>query len=84
MFYEYPRNDLKRELMNREKNGQHFNQAELTHILYQQIAAQEYLEAKDLSHGDVQPLNISYDKANMNSKLIDKSQGGNERMTMML
>jgi len=34
-FFEYPQNDLNREFMFREKNGQDFSSPELTHILYQ-------------------------------------------------
>lgn len=73
MFYEYPRSDLKREINLREKNGETLDHKELTHIMYQQISANAYLQAKDQTHGDIQPLNISYDRNKQWSKLIDKS-----------
>ncbi len=72
-FYEYPKSDLKREILMRGKQGDTLNDTELTHIMYQQILANSYLEAKDQNHGDIQPLNIAYDKKSMQSKLIDIS-----------
>lgn len=74
LFYAFPRSDLHREAQERQKKGEGFSDAELTHILYQQIAANNYLQSKDQHHGDVQPLNIAYDKTNMLSQLIDMSE----------
>lgn len=42
-FYEYPRSDLYREFMMKEKNGQYFSEEELTRILYQQLDANSYI-----------------------------------------
>lgn len=74
MFYEFPRSDLHRELNERKKRGEGFSDEELTHILYQQIGANNYLQSKDQHHGNIQPLNISYDKNRMVSKLIDTAE----------
>lgn len=74
LFYEFPRSDLHRETQERSKKGESFSDTELTHILYQQIAANSYLQSKDQHHGDIQPLNIAYDKTNNVSQLIDMSE----------
>jgi Protein kinase domain len=74
LFYEFPRSDLHRENQERAKKGEGFSDIELTHILYQQIAANNYLQSKDQHHGDIQPLNVAYDRPNMNSQLIDMSE----------
>ena len=73
-FYEFPKSDLHRELQLKHKAGEDFNDIELTHILYQQISANKYLQTKDQHHGNIQPLNIAYDKVNYLSKLIDTSE----------
>ena len=72
-FYEFPKTDLRKMQLDREKQGQTFNSAELTNILYQQIQAQSFLQSKGLAHGEVQPLLIGYDPEKKESKLIDKN-----------
>lgn len=76
-FFEYPKSDLRKQIQDREKTGHGFNGNELTHLLYQQIQAQSYLQSQGLAHGDVQPLYIGYDADKQESKLIDKSDGLN-------
>jgi serine/threonine protein kinase len=72
-FYEFPKNDLRKQFTDRQKQGQGFNSQELTNILYQQIQAQSYLQSQGLAHGDIQPVLIGYDPERKESKLIDKS-----------
>lgn len=72
-FYEFPKNDLRKQFTERQKQGVAFNSNELTNILYQQINAQSYLQSQGLAHGDVQPLLIGYDPLAKDSKLIDKN-----------
>ena len=74
MFYEFPRSDLHREMNERKKKGEGFNDEELTNILYQQISANNYLQGNDQHHGNIQPLNIAYNRNTMTSKLIDTAQ----------
>ena len=81
-FYEYPKSDLRREIRERTKKGETLNDKELTHILYQQIQANSYLQAKGQSHGNIQPLQIGYNKNDMTSKLIDTS--GNEATNLKM
>jgi hypothetical protein len=73
-FYEYPKSDLDRESKNRNVNNQDFTHNELTHILYQQIHANHYLESQGTHHGDIRPINIAYDKNNFTSKLINDNE----------
>lgn len=72
-YFEYPRTDLRKLIVDREKNGQGLTSAELTNVLYQQNQAQAYLQSQGLAHGDLQPLYIGYDPERSESKLIDKS-----------
>ena len=72
-FYEYPKSDLNREMKLRGRNAKGFSDVELTHLLYQQMHANEYLETQNMHHGDVRPLNISYDPKRVHSQLIDQS-----------
>ena len=72
LFFEYPRSDLKKEVIEREKKGEGFDHVDLTHILYQQINALDYLGVKDKTHGDIQPIMIGYDRETNNTKLIDR------------
>ena len=77
MFYEYPKSDLRKELQEKQRQGDSFNDVELTHLLYQQIQANNYLQSKDQHHGDIQPLHIAYNKDRQVSKLIDRSENLN-------
>ena len=49
-YYEYPKTDLLE-----FSKVDRLNDKELTHILYQQILANEVLERKLLFHGDIRP-----------------------------
>lgn len=73
-YFEYPRTDLRKYLLEKEKSGQALSSAELTHLLYQQNAAQAYLQSQGMAHGDVQPLFIGWDPERLESKVIDKSE----------
>ena len=72
-FFEFPKNDLRKQFTDRQKQGVGFNSQELTNVLYQQIQVQSYLQSQGLAHGDIQPVLIGYDPEKKESKLIDKS-----------
>ena len=72
-FFEFPKNDLRKQFIDRQKQGVGFNSQELTNLLYQQVQAQSYLQNQGLAHGDIQPVLIGYDPEKKESKLIDKS-----------
>lgn len=61
LFYEYPRSDLRREMGEKRKNNVYFTDAEITHLLYHQLNAMNYMNQNNLSHGDIQPLFIGWD-----------------------
>ena len=71
-FFEYPRSDFRKEIAEKRKFQTQFSSAELTYLMYQQLGTLQYLNSKDMSHGDIQPLFLGWDAANMNSKLIDR------------
>ena len=73
-FYQYPKSDLNREMKLRGRNQEGFSDVELTHLLYQQMHANEYLETQNMHHGDIRPLNIAYDQKKVHSQLIDQSE----------
>lgn len=72
-FYEYPKSDIRKTILDKEKNGQTMNSNELTNLLYQQVNAQSYLQSQGMAHGDIQPVLIGYDPEKKESKLIDKN-----------
>ena len=85
LFYEYPRSDLRKEMQERQRNGQPFSHVELTHLFYQQVGTQSYLQSHDQTHGDIQPLHIGWEKETMNSKLIDRfEEPGNALKTKQI
>jgi hypothetical protein len=85
LFYEYPRSDLRKEIQEKQSNGQPFSHIELTHLFYQQIMAQSTLQAHDQTHGDMQPLHIGWDRETMVSKLIDRyEEPGNQAKTKQI
>lgn len=65
-FYEFPKSDLKK--VGRDPGE--LSHVELTHILYQQLSVGKFLEEKGLSHGMVSPEYISWDRENLESKLV--------------
>lgn len=73
-YFEYPRTDLRKYYLDKEKAGQGLNSAELTNILYQQSQALGYLQSQGAAHGDLQPLYIGWDPEKQESRLIDKSE----------
>lgn len=73
-YFEYPRTDLRKYYLDKEKAGQGLNSAELTNILYQQSQALGYLQSQGTAHGDLQPLYIGWDPEKQESRLIDKSE----------
>lgn len=71
-FYEFPRTDAFKELSERKKIGQDFNHVELTHFIYQALAALHNVHHRSLAHGDIRPQLIGYDKANNHFDILDR------------
>jgi Protein kinase domain len=71
-FYEFPKNDLKKEIQTRKKSNKDFNHEELTHLVYQNLLALEYLQNNNVSFGDLRPAHISVDSLKQEYKLLDR------------
>lgn len=68
-FWEFPGQDLRKEMLARQGSNNHFTELELSKILYQ------LLKSNPLgSHGDINPFNITFDHSTGNVKLIDRSE----------
>ena len=72
LFFEYPKSDLKKESNERKTRGERFGIDELNNIYNQQNSALSYLIEHGKFHGDVQPLQIGYNKDRGETKLIQK------------
>lgn len=70
LYFEYPKNDLKKESLDRKSKGEKFSAEELRNIYNQQLSALQYLEDNKKFHGDVQPIMIGYNKDKAETKLI--------------
>ena len=85
LLYEFPATNFQEELKERQKKGQNFYDEEIVNFFYQMISANSYLQRKGQYHGNIQPLNIAYDKSTMLSKLIDTTEAtGPEMQKKML
>lgn len=71
-IYEYQKNHLKKEMEYRKKGKEHFDHEELTHIVYQVIAALDHYQMQDKPFGDLRPLFISVDNQAKEYKLCDR------------
>jgi hypothetical protein len=74
MFFEYPKSDMKRDTTERKKTGVGYSFKELTHLMYQQLGVLDYLQGKELSHGDVQPMLLAWENDAMQSRLMDRAE----------
>jgi len=60
-FYESPEKNLKKEILDRKGlsgSAGGFTMIELTHLLYQQVLANSFLQEKGIYHGDISPNTI--------------------------
>jgi hypothetical protein len=60
-FYESPEKNLKKEILDRKGlsgSAGGFTMIELTHLLYQQVMANSFLQEKGVYHGDISPNTI--------------------------
>lgn len=72
LFFEYPKNDLKKELAGSPKTGPAvLTSAQMTHILYQLMTALAAHQARGYIHGDLQPMYIAWDRQQVEAKLIE-------------
>lgn len=74
LFYEYPKSDLRKESVDRERRGERFSAEELKQFFIQQSSALDYLHSKDKFHGDVQPILVGYNRDANDTRLIDRPE----------
>ena len=71
-YYEFPKSDVHKEIMDRKKDLTEFNDRELTHMLYQTAFGLQNLHSKNMVHGDIRPQLIGYDKALNQYQILDR------------
>jgi len=71
-FYEFPRTDMLKELMDRQKSGEVFNHSELAHMTYQLLSALQTVHQRNFAHGDIRPQLIGFDKTRNHFELLDR------------
>lgn len=71
-FYEYPKTDLQKEINDKKSNGQSFSSSELLNIGNQALNGLNHLHKLEISHGDVRPVNIGYNKDTKNVQILDR------------
>ncbi len=71
-FYEFPRSDTQKEHLERKRNLSGFTSSELTHLAYQILDGLNHLHSRNITHGDIRPLNIGYHKALNQFQILDR------------
>lgn len=71
LFYKYPKNDLKKEFLERQKSGKPFTNEEMTHLFYQIMHGFQFIHSNSILHGDIQPILVSYDAQTCQSQIIE-------------
>lgn len=73
-YYEFPKSDLQKEINDRKQNGGNFTGDELLNVGSQAVNGLAHLHKLDISHGDVRPLNIGYNRDSRNVQILDRLQ----------
>lgn len=71
-FFEFPRTDAFKELSDRQKANETFSHDELIHLTYQSLAALSLIHQRGLSHGDIRPQLIGFDKQSKHFEILDR------------
>jgi len=71
-YYEFPKTDVHKEIIDRKRDLTEFNDRELTHMLYQTAFGLQNLHSKNMVHGDIRPQLIGYDKALNQYQILDR------------
>lgn len=73
-YYEFPKSDLQKEINDRKQNGGQFSGDELLNFANQSINGLTHLHKLDISHGDVRPLNIGFNRDTREVQILDRLQ----------
>lgn len=71
-FYEIPQTDLLKEIADREKNGNDFDDSELTHLAYQILNGLGFIHDMGYAHGDIRPQLIGFNRQKMYFDISDR------------
>lgn len=71
-FYEFPRTDMSREVLDKKKDLAEFDDRQLTHMTYQSLYGLGNLHSREMAHGDIRPNLIGYDRNANQYQLLDR------------
>ena len=71
-IYEYPHSDLQREINENKKANLIFHPNELAHLAYQILQGLEHLHSHGITHGDIRPMFIGFNRATKHFYLLDR------------
>ena len=71
-FYEFPRSDAQKEHLERKRNLAGFSGSELTHLAYQTLDGLNHLHSRNITHGDIRPLTLGYNKQAGQFQILDR------------
>lgn len=71
-IYEYPHSDLQKEINENKKVNLIFHPNELAHLAYQILQGLEHLHSHGITHGDVRPMFIGFNRAINHFYLLDR------------
>lgn len=72
VYYQFPKSDLQKEINDRRQNGQDFNGNDLSNIASQSIHGLNHLHNLEISHGDIRPMNIGFNKDTQEVQILDR------------
>lgn len=71
-YYEFPKTDLQKEINDRKQNGGRFSGDELLNIANQTFSGLNHLHKLDITHGDIRPLNVGYNRDSHEVRILDR------------
>merc|ERR1712196_480569 len=71
-YYQWPENDLQKEMVERKKNGAEFSHEELTHMVYQILDSSCWLHKNNTSFDDIRPTYVGVTNNCTEFALLDR------------
>lgn len=72
VFYEFPKSDLHKAIEEKKSKGESFRSDELLNIGNQALKGLNHLHKLEVTHGDIKPLNIGYNKETGKVQILDR------------